>query len=83
MGAGTAMGSRTEAVKNYTLVVEPWRGDPGERKLMGETSYKWRVTWQLNGSFYAEGFADSHAAARGAAEDFLVEKGIELVTRAW
>lgn len=67
-------------LKNYNLVVEPWPGNPGPNGPRGRPGYRWRVTWKLNGEFYAEGFEDTHAAARGAAEAYLTERGIEVMS---
>jgi hypothetical protein len=32
----------------------------------------------MDGLYYAEGFSDSHAEAREAAEAYLVDKGVKL-----
>ena len=67
--------------KNYNLIVEPWRGNRRLGGFSGRPGYRWKVTWRLEGDFYAEGFEDTHAAARAAAEKFLTERGIELMGR--
>jgi hypothetical protein len=67
-------------LKNYNLIVEPWPGNPGPVRPRGRTGYRWRVTWKLQGEFYAEGFEDSHALARAAAEAFLAKQGIEIMS---
>lgn len=67
-------------LKNYNLVVEPWPGNPGPNGPRGRPGYRWRVTWKRQGEFYAEGFEDSHASARAAAEAFLAEQGIEIMS---
>lgn len=67
-------------LKNYNLIVEPWPGNPGPGGPRGRPGYRWRVTWKLQGEFYAEGFEDSHAAARAAAEDFLAKQGIQIMS---
>lgn len=67
-------------LKNYNLVVEPWPGNPGPSGPRGRRGYRWRVTWKLQGEFYAEGFEDSHASARAAAEAYLAKQGIEIMS---
>lgn len=67
-------------LKNYNLIVEPWLGNPGPTRPRGRPGYRWRVTWKLQGEFYAEGFEDSHAEARAAAEAFLAKQGIEIMS---
>ena len=67
-------------LKNYNLVVEPWPGNPGPTGPRGRPGYRWRVTWKLQGEFYAEGFEDSHASARAAAEAYLTRQGIEIMS---
>ncbi len=68
-------------LKNYNLVVEPWLGNPGPLgRPRGRPGYRWRVTWKLESEFYAEGFEDSHATARAAAESYLAEQGIEIIS---
>src|SRR3546814_14064094 len=67
-------------LKNYNLIVEPWPGNPGPNGPRGRAGYRWRVTWKLQGEFYAEGFEDSHAAARAAAEAFLGKQGIQIMS---
>src|SRR3546814_3263922 len=69
-------------LKNYNLIVEPWPGNPGPNGPRGRAGYRWRVTWKLQGEFYAEGFEDSHAAARAAAEAFLGKQGIQIMRSA-
>ncbi len=69
-----------QGLKNYNLVVEPWLGNPGPQGPRGRRGYRWRVTWTLKGEFYAEGFEDTHAAARAAAEAYLVGQGIEIMS---
>jgi hypothetical protein len=67
-------------LKNYNLIVEPWPGNPGPIRPRGRPGYRWRVTWKLQGEFYAEGFEDSHASARAAAEAFLAKQGIQIMS---
>ena len=67
-------------LKNYNLVVEPWPGNPSPNGPRGRPGYRWRVTWRLQGEFYAEGFEDSHAKARAAAEAYLAKQGIEIMS---
>ena len=67
-------------LKNYNLVVEPWPGNPGPNGPRGRAGYRWRVTWKLQGEFYAEGFEDSHAEARAAAEAFLMKQGVQIMS---
>mgnify|MGYP006908348129 FL=1 len=38
------------------------------------------MTWKLQGEFYAEGFEDSHSTARAAAEAYLAEQGIQIMS---
>ena len=67
-------------LKNYNLVVEPWPGNPGPNGPCGRRGYRWRVTWKLQGEFYAEGFEDSHPTARAAAEAYLAKQSIEIMS---
>ncbi len=68
-------------LKNYNLVVEPWPGNPGPLgRPLGRRGYRWRVTWKLESEFYAEGFEDSHATARAAAESYLIKQGIKIMS---
>ncbi len=67
-------------LKNYNLVVEPWPGNPGPLRPVGRPGYRWRVTWELNGEFYAEGFEDTHSTARAAAEAYLTQQGIKVMS---
>ena len=68
-------------LKNYNLVVEPWPGNPGPLgRPLGRRGYRWRVTWKLESEFYAEGFEDSHATARAAAERYLIKQGIKIIS---
>lgn len=69
-----------QGLKNYNLIVEPWPGNPGPDRARGRPGYRWRVMWHRQGEFYAEGFEDSHATARAAAEAYLVKQGIELMS---
>lgn len=73
-------GVTMHGLKNYNLVVEPWPGNPGPYGRRGRRGYRWRVSWKLKGEFYAEGFEDSHAAARAAAEAYLADQGIEIMS---
>ena len=36
------------------------------------------MSYEKDGRFYAQGFADSHAEARAAAESYLKEQGVDL-----
>src|SRR3546814_20027832 len=67
-------------LKNYSLIVEPWPGNPGPNGPLGRAGYRWRVPWKLQGEFYAEGFEDSPAAARAAPAAFLGTPGIQLMS---
>jgi hypothetical protein len=67
-------------LKNYNLIVEPWPGNRGPDGSRGRPGYRWRVTWKLQGEFYAEGFEDSHGSARAAAEAFLTKQGIQIMS---
>jgi hypothetical protein len=67
-------------LKNYNLIVEPWQDHAGPKGPRGRRGYRWRVTWQRQGEFYAEGFEDSHASARAAAEAHLLKEGIEIMS---
>lgn len=64
-------------MKKYNLIIEPWRDLPGSVRR-GQSGFRWRVSWELDGLYYAEGFADSHAEAREAAEAYLIDKGVKL-----
>lgn len=65
-------------MKKHDILIEPWRGTPGTKSRPGNTEFRWTVSYEKDGRFYAQGFADSHAEARAAAEAYLKEQGINL-----
>ena len=65
-------------MKKHDILIEPWRGNPGPRNQRGNDGFRWTVSYEKDGRFYAQGFADSHAEARAAAEAYLKEQGIDL-----
>ncbi len=65
-------------MKRHNILIEPWRGNPGQDHLRGAPGFRWTVSYEADGLCYAQGFEDSHAEARAAAESFLIEKGINL-----
>jgi len=65
-------------MKKHDILIEPWRGNPGPRPKKGTEGFRWTVSYEKDGRFYAQGFADSHAEARTAAEDYLKEQGVDL-----
>ena len=71
-------GTRSSTLKKHNILIEPWRHEPGPGEALGAPGYRWTVSYETDGRFFAQGFEDSHAGARAAAEAFLVEKGIDL-----
>ncbi len=69
---------RSDAVKKHNILIEPWRDEPKPGDLLGAPGYRWTVSYDQGGRFFAQGFEDSHGSARAAAEAFLREKGIDL-----
>src|SRR3546814_6508917 len=65
-------------MKKHDILIEPWRGNPGPRNQRGNDGFRWTVSYERDGRFYAQGFADSHAEARAAAESYLKEQGVDL-----
>ncbi|WP_420348429.1 hypothetical protein [Pelagibius sp.] len=65
-------------MKKHDILIEPWRGDTESKTRRGTTEFRWTVSYEKDGRFYAQGFADSHAEARAAAEAYLKEQGIDL-----
>ncbi len=65
-------------MKKHDILIEPWRGNPGQRTKKGTEGFRWTVSYEKDGRFYAQGFSDSHAEARTAAEDYLKEQGVDL-----
>src|SRR3546814_2510886 len=65
-------------MKKHDILIEPWRGNPGPRSQRGNDGFRWTVSYERDGRFYAQGFADSHAEARAAAESYLKEQGVDL-----
>jgi hypothetical protein len=65
-------------MKKHDILIEPWRGNPGPRSQKGSEGFRWTVSYEKEGRFYAQGFADSHAEARAAAEAYLKEQGVDL-----
>lgn len=65
-------------MKKHDILIEPWRGNPGSGSRRGPTEFRWTVSYEKDGRFYAQGFAESHGEARAAAEAYLKEQGIDL-----
>ena len=65
-------------VKKHNMIIERWAGNPGSRDKRGATGFRWTVTYEKDGMFRVQGFADTHATARAAAEACLIERGIDL-----
>src|SRR3546814_12585818 len=65
-------------MKKHDILIEPWRGNPGPRSQRGNDGFRWTVSYERDGRFYAQGFADSHAEARVDAESYLKEQGVDL-----
>ena len=71
------MGSNLN-VKKHNMIIERWAGSPGSRDARGGSCFRWTVTYEKSGMFRVQGFEDSHAAARAAAEACLAERGIDI-----
>ncbi len=65
-------------MKKHNIIIERWAGIPGPRELRDEPCFRWTVSYDNDGRWYSQGFEDTHADARAAAEDFLRGKGIDL-----
>ncbi len=65
-------------MKKHDILIEPWRGSRESKNRAGSTEFRWTVSYEKDGRFYAQGFADSHAEARAAAEAYLKDQGVNL-----
>lgn len=65
-------------VKRHNIIIERWAGNPGPTDKRGKPGFRWTVTYEKDGLFQVQGFADTHADARAAAEACLLERGIDL-----
>lgn len=65
-------------MKTHNILIEPWRDPPRLGHQKSVSGYRWTVSYDLDGLFFAQGFANSHAEARAAAQAFLIEKGVNL-----
>ena len=64
--------------KRHNIIIERWPGNPGPSDKRGKPGFRWTVTYEKDGVFQVQGFADTHAEARIAAEACLVERGIDI-----
>ena len=65
-------------LKRHNIVIERWAGNPGPSDQRGKPGFRWTVTYEKDGIFQVQGFEDTHAEARAAAEACLVERGIDI-----
>ena len=71
-------GREDERVKQHNIIIERWPGNPGPDGRRGTPGFRWTVTYEKGGRFQVQGFENTHAEARAAAEACLLERGIEL-----
>lgn len=64
--------------KRHNIIIERWAGNPGPRCNTVDSGFRWTVTYEKDGLFQVQGFSDTHASARAAAEACLHERGIDL-----
>jgi len=69
---------RGRIVKKHNIIIERWPGNPGPSSERGTPGFRWTVSYEKEGRFYGQGFEDTHAAARAAAERFLIDQGVDL-----
>ena len=72
------MVSGTHGVKRHNMIIERWAGEPDHRGRWNEPGFRWTVTYEKDGFFRVQGYENTHAAARAAAEACLVERGIDM-----
>ena len=65
-------------VKKHNIIIERWPGEIGPHGKRMPPCFRWTVTYEKDGVFQVQGYEDTHAAARAAAEACLVERGIDM-----
>lgn len=75
---GVEMTDQGPRVKRHNIIIERWPGTPGPDGRRNEPCFRWTVTYEKDGLFQVQGYAESHASAREAAEACLIERGIDL-----
>ncbi len=65
-------------MKKHNIIIERWPGNDGPRGQRGTPGFRWTVSFDRDGRYFFQGFEDTHAAARAAAEAYLKEQGINL-----
>lgn len=66
------------SAKRHNIIIERWAGNPGPRSSSVDSGFRWTVTYEKDGLFQVQGFSETHADARAAAEACLLERGIDL-----
>lgn len=64
--------------KGHNILVEPWQEYSEHGRPVGKRVFRWTASYGPNCGSYGQGYAEDHASARRAAEDFLVERGVNL-----
>ncbi|MEM7171887.1 MAG: hypothetical protein AAF530_17080 [Pseudomonadota bacterium] len=65
-------------MKRHNITIERWSDGPGPLGQRGACGFRWTVSYEKDGRRRVQGFEETHAAARAAAEACLVENGIDL-----
>ena len=65
-------------MKKHNIIIERWPGNPGPKEQRGSKGFRWTVSYERDGRWFSQGFEDTHADARAAAESFLKEQGVDL-----
>lgn len=68
---------RTLGVKRHNIIIERWAGELDQRGRRDRPGFRWTVTYEKDGIFQVQGYEDTHASARAAAEACLHERGID------
>ena len=74
----TKMSDQRHRVKRHNIIIERWPGTRGPDGRREEPCFRWTVTYEKDGIFQVQGYAETHASAREAAEACLIERGIDL-----
>jgi hypothetical protein len=72
------MTDERQRVKRHNIIIERWPGSRGPDGRRVEPCFRWTVTFEKNGIFQVQGYEETHALARAAAEACLIERGIDL-----
>ncbi len=64
-------------MKKHNIIIERWPAEFVKGEKRHEPCFRWTVSYHKDGLWFEQGYEETHAAARAAAETCLKEKGIE------